>query len=178
VCLNAIQARGAELKMIRLVMASFCVLWCEGALAQCPVGMPSAGNPQCIPPSAWPQNQQQAAPAAPNWKLTWGAIAIDPISGDVGTSVGILSKKKAEREAIKRCAASGASGCKKLLFSYENQCAVIAWPSVPGATIITQSGETVEVASQLALKSCIGDSVGNSRGCRIVYSECTKPILQ
>ncbi|WP_082647826.1 DUF4189 domain-containing protein [Lysobacter antibioticus] len=162
-----------------LVLTGLCAFFADPALAQCPAGIPSGGNPSCIPPSAWPQNApaQQAAPAPPNWKLTWGAIAIDPISGDVGTAVGSSSKRRAEREALSKCAANGASGCKKLLFSYENQCAVIAWPSVPGATIITQGGPTVEVASDLAMKSCIGNSGDNSRGCRIVYSECTKPIL-
>lgn len=167
------------MKAIRVSAAMFCIFWAGYASAQCQAGMPSAGNPQCIPPSAWPQNRpaQQAAPAEPHWQLTWGAIAIDPIGGDVGTSVGHFTRKKAERDALKRCAASGASGCKKLLFAYENQCAVIAWPSIPGATIITQSGSTVEVATELALKSCIGDDVNNSRGCRIVYSECTKPVL-
>ncbi|WP_082638596.1 DUF4189 domain-containing protein [Lysobacter antibioticus] len=149
------------------------------ASAQCPGGIPAAGNPHCIPPSAWPQNvtSSQAAPTAPRWKLTWGAIAIDPITGDVGTSVGSASKKKAEREALKDCAAKGASDCARLVFAYENQCAVIAWPSVPGARIITQGAETVELASDLALKSCIGDDADNSRGCRIVYSECTRPVL-
>ncbi|WP_081930613.1 MULTISPECIES: DUF4189 domain-containing protein [Lysobacter] len=155
------------------------LLWNDDSMAQCPAGIPSAGNPQCLPPSAWPQNAaaSRAVPAEPSWKLTWGAIAIDPISGDVGTSVGNFSRKKAEQEALKRCAASGASGCKKLLFAYENQCAVIAWPSVPGATIVTQGGSTIEVATGLAMKSCIGDDASNNRGCRIVYSECTKPVL-
>ncbi|WP_082638598.1 DUF4189 domain-containing protein [Lysobacter antibioticus] len=143
--------------------------------------MPSAGNPQCIPPSAWPQNApaQQSAPAGPSWKLTWGAIAIDLDSGDVGTAVGKLNKRKAEREALDRCQANGARGCKKVLFSYQNQCAVIAWPAVVGvgAGVIAQSGATVAAASEIALKRCAGTSVGDSGKCRIVYSECSDPVL-
>jgi hypothetical protein len=142
--------------------------------------MPSAGNPQCIPPSAWPQNgpAQQAA-AKPAWRLTWGAIAIDLDSGDVGTAVGKPSKRKAEREALDDCEASGAKGCRQVLFAYENQCAVIAWPAVVGvgAGVIAQSGATVEAASEIALKRCAGTSVGDSGKCRIVYSECTEPVL-
>lgn len=162
-------------------LATLCSLWSPVAAAQCQAGMSSAGNPQCIPPSAWPQNAsaQQATPAGPSWKLTWGAIAIDLDSGDVGTTVGKPSKRKAEREALDRCEASGAKGCRQVLFAYENQCAVIAWPSVVGvgAGVIAQSGATVEAASKIALKRCAGTSVGDSGKCRIVYSECTEPVL-
>lgn len=158
-----------------------CTLWGGAASAQCPAGIPAAGNPQCIPPSAWPQNApaSQAAPVGPHWELTWGAIAIDLDSGDVGTAVGKPSKKKAEREALDRCEASGAKGCRQVLFAYENQCAVIAWPLMVGvgAGVIAQSAATVEAASQIALKRCAGTSVGDSGGCRIVYSECSEPVL-
>jgi hypothetical protein len=162
------------------IFAGLFVVFANPALAQCPAGTPSAGNPQCIPPSAWPQNApaQQAVPAGPSWRLTWGAIAVALSTGDIGTSVGKPNKRKAEREALDRCAENGASDCKKLLFSYENQCAVIAWPTVlgQGANVITQGGPTVEVATDLALRSCEGGS-GNRMGCKIVYSECTKPVL-
>ncbi|WP_237051808.1 DUF4189 domain-containing protein [Lysobacter antibioticus] len=163
------------------MVLSIGLLWSDHSMAQCPAGIPSAGNPQCIPPSAWPQNAPAgaAAPAGPTWKLTWGAIAIDLDSGDVGTAVGKASKRKAEREALNRCEASGAKGCRQVLFAYENQCAVIAWPSVVGvgAGVIAQSAATVEAASEIALKRCVGTSVGDSGGCRIVYSECSEPVL-
>ncbi|MGO0999358.1 DUF4189 domain-containing protein [Lysobacter sp. CA196] len=162
------------------VFASLSALFSSPVSAQCPAGTPSAGNPQCIPPSAWPQNapSQQAA-AEPKWKLTWGAIAIDPNTGDVGTAVGSFSKRKAEREAIARCSANGAGDCKKILFAYENQCGVVAWPSAPGKSggIIAQSGPTVAVASEVALKRCAGDGRSDSGVCEIVYSDCTKPVL-
>ncbi|MGO0999356.1 DUF4189 domain-containing protein [Lysobacter sp. CA196] len=149
------------------------LLWSDHSMAQCPAGIPSAGNPQCIPPNAWPQNApaSQAARVEPHWELTWGAIAIGLSTGDVGTSVGKSSKRKAEREALDRCAEHGAGDCKKLLFAYENQCAVVAWPEVlgQGANVITQGGPTIEVASELALKSCEGGS-GARMGCRIVAS--------
>ncbi|MGN7918908.1 MULTISPECIES: DUF4189 domain-containing protein [Lysobacter] len=164
-----------------LVLTGLSAFFAGPALAQCPAGIPSGGNPSCIPPSAWPQNApaQQAVPAPPSWKLTWGAIAIDLDSGDVGTAVGKPSKRKAEREALDRCQASGATGCKKVLFSYQNQCAVIAWPAVVGvgAGVIAQSGASVAAASEIALKRCAGTSVGDSGKCRIVYSECSDPVL-
>lgn len=162
------------------LLTGLCLSWAGSASAQCQAGIPAAGNPQCIPPSAWPQNAQpsQAATTEPRWQLTWGAIAIDLSTGDVGTSVGKPTRKKAEREALARCAKHGASECKKLLFAYENQCAVVAWPDVPGqgTNVITQGGPSIEIASGLALRSCEGDS-GTGRGCRIIYSECTEPVL-
>lgn len=163
------------------LLTGLCLSWAGSAFAQCQAGIPAAGNPQCIPPSAWPQNAPAgaAASAGPTWKLTWGAIAIDLDSGDVGTAVGKPNKRKAEREALNRCEANGAKGCRQVLFAYENQCAVIAWPSVVGvgAGVIAQSAATVEAASEIALKRCAGTSVGDSGGCRIVYSECSEPVL-
>lgn len=145
--------------------------------AQCQAGMPSAGNPQCIPPSAWPQNAAPAQPTGPTWKLTWGAIAIDPDHGDVGTSVGQFSKRKAEREALARCSEKGAKGCKKILFTYQNQCAAVAWPSTIGqnAVVKAASGPTIESASEFAIKHCAGP--GGGGGCRIVYSGCSDAVL-
>ncbi|WP_082647827.1 DUF4189 domain-containing protein [Lysobacter antibioticus] len=136
------------------VIAGFLVFSGRNASAQCPAGIPSAGNPQCVPPSAWPQNTAATQPAGPAWKLTWGAIAIDPDHGDVGTSVGQFSKRNAEREALVRCAEKGAKGCKKILFTYQNQCAAVAWPSVLGhnAVIKAASGPTIESASEYAMK--------------------------
>lgn len=170
------------MKAISLFLfVSLGMCWGNEALAQCQAGMPSAGNPQCIPPSAWPQNgpAQQAAPAEPVWKLTWGAIAIDPDSGSVGHAVGSSSKRKAEREALRSCTTNGGGNCKQILFAYHNQCGVVAWPKVPGPNgqggIIAQGGPTIEVASEAALKRCAYG--GNSGVCEIVYSECSKPIL-
>jgi hypothetical protein len=163
------------------LLAALSLFWTGAALAQCQAGMPSAGNPQCIPPSAWPQNRpgQQAAPAEPVWKLTWGAISIDPNSGSVGHAVGSSSKRKAEREALRSCTTNGGGDCKKILFAYHNQCGVVAWPKVPGPNgqggIIAQGGPTIEVASEAALKRCADGGSGDV--CEIVYSECSKPIL-
>lgn len=165
------------MKAVALLAFAGVAFFCAGqALAQCPAGTPSAGNPQCIPPSAWPQNSAPARPTGPTWKLTWGAIAIDPDHGDVGTSVGQFSKRKAEREALTRCSEKGAKGCKKILFTYQNQCAVVAWPSIlgQGAVVMASSGPTIESASENALKRCAGN--GGGGGCRIVYSGCSDAV--
>ncbi|MGO0999357.1 DUF4189 domain-containing protein [Lysobacter sp. CA196] len=71
----------------------------------------------------------------------------------------------------------GAKGCKKILFTYQNQCAAVAWPSVLGhnAVIKAASGPTIESASEYAMKHCAGtDEAG---GCRIVYSRCSDAVL-
>lgn len=67
------------MKSICLLLVGICMFWVGVVSAQCPAGIPAAGNPSCVPPSAWPQNApaQQSVPAGPSWKLTWGAIAID-----------------------------------------------------------------------------------------------------
>jgi hypothetical protein len=110
--------------------------------------------------------------------LTWGAIAMDSDTGDVGTSVGKLSRREAKREAIARCAAAGSTDCK-LQFVYHNQCAVIAGPSENGksvgGTAFAQGGATIEIATRLALASCMAKRGGHE--CAIEYSDCSTPIL-
>lgn len=160
-----------------LVAASMCLsgsAWSQG----CPAGIPSAGNPACIPPdrenSPYYHDSSGTAATTPQarWKLTWGAIAIDSFSGDVGTAVGKFSKGDAKHDAMDRCSAQGARKCESVL-SYQNQCAVIAWPQVIGYGVIVQGGPSVAVASKIALSTCKANGVA----CKIVYSDCTKPVL-
>ncbi|MBA2677751.1 MAG: DUF4189 domain-containing protein [Ktedonobacteraceae bacterium] len=157
------------------------------ALGQaCGAGIPSAGNPACIPPDRESSPYYQGSygsvsPSAPrgHWQLTWGAVAMSVNNlGDVGVTVGKFSKREAKRDAIAKCEALGGNKCY-LELAYQNQCAVIAWASehavaVPGAVIV-QGGPTIEVASRLALPSCI--KLRNGRDCKIIYSDCTKPVL-
>jgi hypothetical protein len=155
-------------------------------LAQGCGGMPAA-NGVCIPPDSQTSPlhssygaQENAQPTArqSHWLLTWGAVAMDSSTGDVGVSVGKSSKRNALREAISRCKNYGATNCK-IELAYQNQCAVVAWASDGGKAIggaaITQSGPSVEVASQLALSAC--SKLRGGGECKIIYSDCTKPVL-
>jgi hypothetical protein len=152
------------------------------AMAQsCPSGIPSAGNPMCLPPGAAgsPYNSSSAPPATPSmrWKKTWGAFASDDAAAVVGTSVGQFTRRAARREALAKCASMGGKDCKVTLI-YENQCAVIADPVEEniqprfGAEV---GGPTVEAASQRALQICAEKN--NGHACEIIHSDCTPPVL-
>lgn len=112
-------------------------------------------------------------PRGPKWQLTWGAVAIDAISGDIGTVVGEASKASAKKEAMKRCARGGSRKCS-LKLAYKNQCAVVAWPTVIGGYNVTQTGPSIEDATSHALPKC---KKASSAECKIVYAECTDPVL-
>lgn len=120
---------------------------------------------------------QSATPTGPQWALTWGAIALDEITGSVGATVGKSSKSGAKKEAMTRCAESGSRNCK-LQFAYQNQCAVIAWAAENGNAIggaaSVQSGPSIADASERALASCSSRREGGE--CVVVYSDCTKPV--
>lgn len=112
-------------------------------------------------------------PRQPHWKLTWGAIAMSTQS-HLGTSVGHFSKGKAKHEAVERCSDVGGTDCE-VTITFKNQCAVVAWPSVPGGDAVAQGAETIEIATDLALSQC--STIQRGGVCRIVYSECTEPVL-
>ncbi|MCL1635119.1 DUF4189 domain-containing protein [Luteimonas sp. SX5] len=156
----------------------------ELSAQSCGGGIPSAGNPYCLPPyhpsSPHYQGQDKSNDTSnAQWRLTWGAVAMSA-NGDasVGVSVGRSTRMDAEQEAITQCELLTASRCE-LAIAYENQCAVIAWPSRNGATEsgspIVMSGPSVEKLSKAAVAEC---GKGRKDGeCKIVYSDCTKPVL-
>jgi hypothetical protein len=138
------------------------------AFAQgCPYGIPSAGNPGCVPPDQSYQSTAEIPVRGPEWQKTWGAIAFGRTS-ITGTSTGLKSKRKAEKEALNQCRAKGGSECR-ISLSYQNQCAAIAWGESSAAT---QSAESIEVASALAMKNCSKSTTD----CQIYYSNCSDPI--
>lgn len=114
------------------------------------------------------------------WEKTWGAIAVDFKTSTFGTSVGKYSKKDATNSALAQCAELGGKECEPW-FSYHNQCVVVAWPNVTGdtakanAVASVQKAATIEGATRNALSDCASSAGGV--GCKIVYSECTKPKL-
>ena len=146
--------------------------WGQG----CPQGMPSAGNPMCVPPDPnnpnapnYRGNQVPTAPMMPQvrWADQWGAVAIDGTTSDVGAVTGISSKRKAEKAAMARCRAKGGGGCRVQL-SYGNQCGVIAWGDDGYSTA---GGTTIGKASEVAVRLCSQ----HYKNCRIYYAACSLP---
>jgi len=81
------------------------------AWSQCAPGIPSAGNPGCIPPNQPnspyyqgddAETQAQTQPAAV-WTDRWDAIAIDSDVGQAGVIANIPSKNEAMDIAVKTC---------------------------------------------------------------------------
>lgn len=149
-------------------------------------GMPAV-NGVCIPPDSQTsplystygdQSSGQQVVRQPHWRLTWGAIASDKNSGDIGVIVGKFSAREAKNQAMQRCGQHGATRCK-IDLAYQNQCAVIAWPSqddkLVGGIVVTRGGPTIDDASQGALATC--SSANEGAKCTIVFSDCTKPVL-
>ena len=137
----------------------------------CPQGV-TPGSTQCLPsgPSAQP------APPAARWRFTWGAMAEDEETGNVGTSTGKFSRSAAHREAMRKCKAMGGRSCRPI-FDYKNNCAVVVEPIqfIDGSSIaIYRDGSSTEDASGVALASC---AQRNGRECKVNYSNCTRPVL-
>ena len=170
---------------LRIFSLHFLLLFMCSVAAQtaCPIGVP-AGSPQCGPSPASHGNHQQQTPQIRNvpdgkWLLTWGAIALAD-NGDTGVSVGRPTKEAARRASLDSCRSlEGRQDCRVLLV-YENQCAVMAAPfdngvEVPGQKRLASAG-TIDIASEIAIRNC--RNARGSRDCKIVYSDCTKPVYQ
>lgn len=112
-----------------------------------------------------------AAPvdAEPQWVSRWGAIAIGSTAegGGVGTSTDMSSRRKAEAQAMKTCRSTG-GGAECEVFSYHDQCAVVAWGA---ASYVVQSAESIGAASEVALGRCRL----KTSDCEIFYSACSLP---
>ena len=145
------------------------------AVAQgCPAGIPSAGNPGCIPPdqSNSPYYQSTggsvSAPAA-KWETRWGAFAIDMKAG-LGTSKGMRSKRAAQSAAISACRDKGGQSCK-IQLAYFNQCGVIVQGE---AGFNVASADTLERATEIGMKGC---SAAGDQNCTVYFSECSPAEL-
>jgi hypothetical protein len=62
-----------------------------------------------------------------------------------------------------------------LLFIF-NQCIALLDPGISGKNIIIQTGESIEVASDIGLKAC-KERTGSS-SCKVTYSCCTDPVYR
>lgn len=139
----------------------------------CPAGIPSAGNPACIPPDR-NNSPYYRGESAKKWRLTWGAVAMDAAAGDIGVSTGETSKRKATHIAMERCEKHGAKGCE-LVLAYHNQCVVVAWPTVVGGKPVVQSGPSIDAVTAVLLPECALRS--NGAECTVEYTNCTDPVL-
>lgn len=157
-----------------LVLASHLLSGSARAEGSCPPGYyptddGSKGVISCAPIPV----EGVSTTRSPRWQLTWGAVAIDSISGDIGAVVGQGSKSSAKREAMKRCTSKGSKDCAFRL-AYRNQCVVVAWPTAIGGHVVTQSGPSIEDATNHALPAC---KEASNMECKIAYAECTEPVL-
>ncbi|WP_430538886.1 DUF4189 domain-containing protein [Lysobacter capsici] len=140
----------------------------------CPAGIPSAGNPACIPPDRtnspyYQQSGQGRAASVGRWESRWGAFALDEKTG-IGTSKGMRSKGAAQRAAIKDCQRKGGTDCR-IEFSYHNQCGVIVAADV-GFSVA--SSETVDQAARNGMEACVR---AGSKNCHLYFSDCSPAEL-
>ena len=164
---------GRNFRHTRLVLLIGLLVAGTPVAAQCPAGIPSAGNPGCIPPdqSNSPYYQSgSGAPKAPaaQWADRWGAIAIDNRDGGTGLGVAqmVSSERKAKTVAMDECVAKGGQRCKVIL-TYRNQCGVVV---VGNAGWNSMSAESVEKATELGVSRCERDGL---RECKVYYSNCS-----
>ena len=157
----------------------FCLLMMLAAYApitwsQCAPGIPGAGNPGCIPPTApgspYGQPGEAATPTQPAavWEDRWGAIALDYGNGASGAIDNGTSKQNASRGALEQCAQRGGAHCD-VAIAFVNQCAAIA--QKPGGGVVS-SGTAAEArdAESRALARC-GDGT-----CKLLGTVCTYAV--
>ncbi|WP_411906454.1 DUF4189 domain-containing protein [Rhizobium mayense] len=161
-----------------LVLAGFLSSGSDAG-AQCAAGIPSAGNPGCIPPSApnSPYNPSDDYPlpsgpddtVPPEWHDSWGAVTMDEGTGSAGEARNQLSKAAATDMAMQQCRIGG-QHCK-VIIAYYNQCVAIA--QVKGRTgfFIAASRAYQSDADRYVMSEC------RSHGaCEIVYRACSDAI--
>ena len=146
------------------------------ASAQCAAGIPSGGNPQCLPPDALYKNQgitqpQSTVPAQQpivirqKWADRWGAISADGRIGSLGFVTGYPSKRIAEKAAVQECHRAGGKDCRAE-FAFHNQCAAFI-VSNEGSSIA--GAPTEKEAATLAIKNCQKDF----SSCRVYRTACS-----
>lgn len=144
--------------------------------AQCGMGVPSAGNPNCVPPGmpgspyvTTPQNNRNSAQQQPivirhKWADRWGAISADGVAGSLGFVTGYPDRKSAELAAVKECLRGGGSECRPE-HAFYNQCAAFI-VGKNGSSIV--SAATESKAADVAMARCqkkFGDCWVYKTGC-------------
>ena len=168
--MSACEGRFSVTDVIRFLFA-LGVFYGPLAVAQCAPGIPSAGNPGCIPPNQQNSPCDQPAQGAPvdstaTWADRWGAIAMDPHSGVSGLAEHETSKAKAVNGALSQCSSRDGVKCE-VLVAYYNQCIAVAQRFAGGPVQPARSPDLVD-AKNRALDGC-----GGSSQCTIMYSSCS-----
>lgn len=153
-----------------LILTASALMFASLAWGQCVTSVNTGGG-NCVPPDApgmpgYSQgNSAPPAQPAPKWADSWGAIAIDDRSGSAGTVTDRGSKSEAERDAKHDCSSKGSSSCK-IVASYYNQCASVAWGS---GSYGVATNASLDGAQEDAMQIC------GRRGtqCKIVYTGCS-----
>lgn len=104
----------------------------------------------------------------PQWQTRWGAVVAG--GGGFGAAVNMTSKRKAVKEAMRACEATGGGKHCTLMIAYYNQCAAVSWGE--GSYSASASAGKIELARELAQKGCSGQTTD----CKVLYSECSYPV--
>lgn len=153
------------LALLMLAMAAGSAL-AEGG---CPAGQYPYDTPQarqCVP---IPGGSSSADASPPRWLDRWGALAVDPATGDMGVSAGESSQSAARQLAMERCAANGSSGCA-VESTFHNQCAAIARG---GGRRATATAATEKEAQDRAIKKLT--RCASEVRCAVAWSDCSLP---
>jgi len=152
------------------------LLLCGGlgasAWAQCGGGIPSAGNPGCIPPdrsnSPYYNGGRDTPPPPAVWADRFGAVAYNAKTGEWGSSENEQSRARAEQVAMADCKSRTTEGCE-IFLTYRNQCAAFAGTDggVGGGR-----APKVDEAIAFAIASCSK----RGPGCQAIYSACSMPV--
>ena len=164
-----------------VVMSLLGLSYLNTAQAQCGMGIPSAGNPNCVPPGmpgspyvTAPQNNsrqpvyQQPIIIKHEWADRWGAMIADSEHPVFGVSSGASSKMEAIKLAKLDCYKKGGGVCDEP-FTYTNQCG--AFIGAKGGGGYFGAGPTQKRAEAAALKHC----QESGRTCVVLYTDCSLP---
>ncbi|SFS16800.1 protein of unknown function [Dyella sp. OK004] len=127
-------------------------------------------GPAWYQPGSWSAcgvSQQQVQPGV-RWATRWGSIAYSSKTGSLGTTFNQESKREAELAAMKRCGSSRDITDCKIISTYFNQCAAVAWG---GGVEGSGTGPTIAEASKASLRSC----QDGGTDCKVIFSECSLP---
>lgn len=177
-------------KQVAYLFAAAMTLWagsCGVARAEgnCPPGFYPIGGQGvqgCAPiPGANQSSTPESAPLPPptptgRWHNRWGSIAHSMSTSAAGVSTGLTSREEAEKSAMSRCSAEGATDCS-VAFSYANQCAAWVVPRTQDGRGKSAIGNAPTLAQALkdAQRKCV-DSKGAE--CQVAYTDCSEGIFE
>lgn len=170
--------RRSRVKLTKVLLLTITLFFSNAVWSQCAPGIPGAGNPGCIPPTA--SGSPYAQPGDPNlaspnagpaaaWEDRWGAIAIDYQNGAAGGADKGRSEDEAIQLAMQRCEHSGGTRCE-VTVSFVNQCAAIVQKTGGGLVYPATAADTNEATAR-AFRKC-----GNGEACKVKATLCTYAV--